>query len=379
MRIGLISSGYPPDLDGIGDYTWWLAKTLAERPEITKPVTVFTRVGAEHTKSEGVKVIPFFDPLRPKSFRDLLGTPAVNDLDWLVLQYNPFGFGRWGYCPWVPETLALLKRTQKRPRIAVMFHETVVPRWPWKFALMYCWQQPIFRSICRTADVAFVSTERWTPQVKCASPNLPVHHLPVGSNVPLSEISHADARQRCGLEKDALVFGVFGSAHISRRIDWIGATVTAAAREYNGRRTVLLYVGAQGEILRRSCPHADFIDAGRLPAEDISRYLRTMDAVISPFLDGISTRRTSVISVLHHGVPVATSRSPWTDDLFVIDTPAGLLLSRAASAEDFARETLDWMRLLPDRGIPDAEITAFYDRHFQWPTISATMIRHLTT
>ena len=29
-KITLSSAAYPPDLDGIGDYTWWLAGALAK-------------------------------------------------------------------------------------------------------------------------------------------------------------------------------------------------------------------------------------------------------------------------------------------------------------------------------------------------------------
>jgi glycosyltransferase involved in cell wall biosynthesis len=373
----LISAGYPPDLDGIGDYTWWLAQMLAAQSEVEGPVRIFTALGPERTAAPGVEVFPFFDLSRPSSFANLLSSPAIEELDWLVLQYNPFSFGARGWCPSVPRTLARLRRLPGAPKIAVMFHETVVPKWPWKFGVMYCWQQPIFQMVCRAADVAFVSTERWTLHARRAAPHLRVHHLSVGSNITLSETSSTDARQRIRLEKDALVFGVFGSAHVSRRLDWIAATLAAASHQWPERRVVLLYVGAQGGMLHRACPYAEIIDAGRLPAEEVGCRLRAMDAVISPFLDGMSTRRTSVISVLHHGVPVATTRSAWTEELFLTDAPIGLLLSTARSAGEFAAETLDWIARLPRGAVPNPGVSAFYERHFTWSAIASKMVNHL--
>ena len=377
MRLGLISGGYPPDLDGIGDHSWWLARTLAAQPGVESPVHVFTSAAPARTAAPGVEVLPIFDATRPASFRALLSSPAVAGLDWLVLQYNPFSFGRRGYCPWVPQTLSRIRRLPNPPRLAVIFHETMVPPWPWNFAIMYCWQRPIFRALCRAADAAFVSTERWTPQVRRASPRLPVHHLPVGSNIPLSPDSYAEARRKLGIDDGALVLGLFGGAHLSRRLDWIGACLHEARWRRPSRRVVLLYVGPDGEAVRRVCKKADFIDAGLLDAGQVGGRLRAMDAMISPFVDGVSTRRGSVIAALQHGIPVATTRRAWTDRLFFEKTPRALLLSTAASAAAFASETMDWLDSLPRNTGADSECAAFYQQAFAWPLIARSLLRGL--
>ena len=200
MRLGLISAAYPPDLDGIGDYTWWMARTLAEHRDVEVPVVVFTRVGSDHKESPGVKISRFFDPKHPETFSRLpsiveedCGNPERR-LDWLILQYNPFSWGRRGYCPRVPSTLQRLRRESGTTRLAVMFHETTMPKWPWRFLLMFSWQYPIFRNVCRIAEVAFVSTMRWTPQVRRVAPGLPIRHLPVGANITLRDVSRDEAR-----------------------------------------------------------------------------------------------------------------------------------------------------------------------------------------
>lgn len=377
MKVGLLSAAYPPDLDGIGDYTWWMAQALAAHPEVETPVEVVTSAGEGRPVSEGVRLHEVLEPFGSASFRALPGAQAVSGLDWLVLQYNPFCFGRRGFCPWVPSTLSRLKRLPVAPRIAVMFHETAVPRWPWKFTVMHAWQQPIFRAVCRIADLAFVSTARWAPQVRRAAPGLRVHHLPVGSNVPLSSASREEARRSLGIPSDALVLGLFGSAHISRRLDWIAATMEAARQRRPGRSVLLLYVGAEGAAVREACPGTEVHDAGFLPPAEVGHCLRAMDAMISPFIDGLSTRRGSVMAALQHGTPVATTRGMWTDDVFLHHTPSGLHLSSAASAASFARGTLQWLEDLADPIAVSGEITAFHDRHFSWPMLAVRMVDHL--
>ena len=68
MHIGLISAAFPPDLDGIGDYTWWMAKTLVE---LGHRVTVFTRIGDVKALPGAAIIVPFYDPARPESFGEL--------------------------------------------------------------------------------------------------------------------------------------------------------------------------------------------------------------------------------------------------------------------------------------------------------------------
>lgn len=377
MRLGLVCAAYPPDLDGIGDYTWWMARTLAVREDVEKPVKVFTRIGSDHVSSVGVELVRFFDPRHPASFSSLLDASAEIRNNWLVLQYNPFSWGVRGYCPWVPSTLRKLRERNDGTRLAVMFHETAVPKWPLGCAVMFAWQYPILGSMCRLADVAFVSTTRWTAQVQRAARRLPVHHLPVGSNVPLCDVSREEARAKLGIDRDWLVLGVFGGANIGRRLDWIAAVLAEVRRRRGGRTTTLLYVGPDGEAMRRALGIADLIDCGALPATEVGVRLRAMDAAISPFLDGISTRRGSVIALLQHGIPIATNQDSLTDELFRAAALKGLLVSTAKSSDTFAAETADWLERLPIAGVPDPELTSFHDRVFAWQAIADTMVRYL--
>lgn len=382
MRLGLISAAYPPNLDGIGDYTWWLARTLAKNDHVAK-VVVFTRDGIDHTESPRVELSQFYDPTHPPSFSRLPAAvqeetnKAGAPMDWVVVQYNPFSWGRRGFCPWVPSTLRRLCQTKGHPKLAVMFHETTTPKWPWRFLPMYAYQYPCFKAVCRLADVAFVSTMRWAPQVRRAASRLPVHHLPVGSNIPLSDITKKEARLELGINQDALILGVFGGAHVSRRLDWIGTTIHELQATRPGQRIILLYVGAEGTAIREAMGKVDLIDCGALPAEKVGVRLRAMDAALSPFVDGISTRRGSAMALLQHAIPIATTHTSWTDDSFSDQTPTALLLSSSTSARDFAADVISWLRRLPSGGRTDASLFAFFGRHFTWKGIADTMLQHL--
>ncbi len=373
MRVGLLSAAFPPDFDGIGDYTYWLAKALAQNEVDT---SVWTSIGPQRVKCENVEVNPFFDVNKPQTIMELPRLLAkAPPLDWLIVEYNPFGFGRWGYCPWLISMLRGLKKS-KQARVAVMFHETQVPNWPWKFWVMRRWQNRQLRALSRLADAIFVSTARWIAEIKEVCPEAVCHHLPVGSNLPTSQLSYEMARERLKISPDTLVVGMFGSAHPSRMTDWMGAAVRGAASVQS--QLVVLYVGKDGKSFREVCAGFPFMDEGPLPAEAAADRMRAMDLLISPFIDGISTRRGSAIAGFQHGVAVASTWADHTDGLFRNDAPSSLILAPRDDQKAFTEKINQWIVSKWKSGQRDREeMEAFFERHFAWQEVARKTLEPL--
>lgn len=372
-RPTLVSAAYPPDLDGIGDHTWWLGGALAR--ETGGKIPVITRAGA-HLAQPGVNVLGVFDPNDLSSVRQL---PACVDGGWLVFQYNPFSWGRRGWCPAVPEALKAVKKAHPGIKLAVMFHETTVPRWPWRFALMRRWQRPVFRKMCGLADVAFASSERYVRQIERVGHPMSVVHLPVGSNIARSSLDRDEARREMRLPGDAMLIGVFGSAHESRLLDWIGAAFARVKERHAHAK--LLYVGPHGDAIARAAGDASLvIDMGVQPSGRAGVCLSAMDLLLAPFNDGISTRRGSVIAAFQNGVPVATTLSKWTDAVFRTQAPEALLLSPTTTAAGFAQDTAEWADFLNDdrkTARYREEIRGFHDAVFSWDLIARRLLEAL--
>lgn len=375
MRITILSQKFPPDRDGIGDHTWWLSRQLAGEGH---EIRVVTTAGAERDIPEGVSLDPILetDPAtRILALPKRLQSASAALPDWIVVQYNPFSFGRYGFCPFLPVALSRLRACGAR--IAPLFHETMVPRWPWRFFVMRLWQHRTFCGICRIADASFISTNRWRDQVKRVSPRLPCHHLPVGSNIGLSDVPKHEARRQLGLDADGLLIGAFGQAHVSRLFPWIGAVARGLAARDRG--AAVLYVGPQGGQLRKECSGVKFVDLGFQPPEHLGVCLRAADLVVSPYSDGISTRRGSAMAPLQHGIPVATTRPDILTDEVFLDAPPALLLSRARNAGEFAADVADWWRLRQTApATPDRALMDYYEREFSWQRIAGKLIRGLS-
>jgi Glycosyl transferase 4-like domain len=367
MKFAFLCGRLPPALDGIGDYSWRLSHALAD---LGHSVTVLTSQGPKLTPGRGVTIVPFFDPHHAATIQalpDLLqnGPP----FDWLIVQYNPFSFGRRGLNPWLLPALASARRLTQ---LAVMFHETCVPFWPWKFTAMSLWQFPQLVALSFMANRVFVSTERWIRELRRWHPKIVCHHLPVGSNLPFCALTKEGARARLQLPADPILLGIFGSAHGSKLLGWAGAAAHSVYQRIPS--TSILYIGEDGLRVRDACAGTPFLDQGSLSAPDAAMGIRAMDLLLAPFSDGLSTRRGSAMSALQHGVPLCSTISKWTDGVFRDGQNPGLRLSALNRVEKYVDDVSQVVEALcanSGLGIPLKDL---YDASFSWPVISHQLL-----
>lgn len=367
MRIGILSGAFPPQFDGIGDHTWWLSQELANQGQ---EVTVFTSFAGSSPKPVGVDVIRCFNSARPQTIQNLASAfHTAGPFDWLVLQYNPFSFGPRGFAPW----LIAAVRNARTP-LALMFHETYVPLWPWRFTMMRLWQYPQFAFIVRMARVLFVSTERWLPQVQRWTKRS-CSVLPVGSNLPRCELSKAEARVRLGFPPETLLLGTFGFAHVSKRTEWVGA---AARRIYERfPQTELLSVGQKSDSLVAACAPVPVHQHGFLPGLEASLRLRAMDLFLAPFADGLSSRRTSAVTAFQHAVPVCSTFREYTDSFLRDLASPAVSLTPSDNETRFTESAVEMAGRFVQQSDLGQDLAKLHNEHFAWPVIARRLIVEL--
>ncbi len=109
-------------------------------------------------------------------------SPATRrDADVVVLPYNPFMWGRWGFAPGLLADVAALRARRRRPRIVLLVHEPYVPIRDAKSLVMGAWQRFQLAALMLLADRRFASIERWASSLGRLRPTA---HLPSGSNLP---------------------------------------------------------------------------------------------------------------------------------------------------------------------------------------------------
>ena len=384
MHLMLVSVVLPPNPDGIGDYTARLATQLAADGH---DVTVVCCRGAQ--PAEPIDNVTIAEELSPRGWRAVGRLRGLIDEldsagrrpDTIVLQFNPFSWGRWGFNPRLALTLQRIKRAWPGMPVAVMFHETFVPPLGAKFHAMRLWQLPGYRAVADLADARFFSIQRWAEQEAARRPDKPTSHLPVGSNLPRSALTREEARQPLGLTPDDFVAGVFGGAHPSRLVGHAAAAAAATAGACP--RLKLLVVGTAGpsvkEELRSLGCDMEIIDRGYQPAEATADAVAAMDVLLSPFVDGVSTRRGSAMAALQHGVPLLTTAGISTDDAFAAEGNHSLVMTEAEDKRAFAAAAVQLASDPPLRQQVGSRGRELYRRCFDWPVVASRLVENTQT
>jgi glycosyltransferase involved in cell wall biosynthesis len=377
LKLDIITPALPPQLNGIGDYTAQLAAALvaADRPPPSCAVRLLTGRSRPCAPVPGASIETAFTADRPGSVRSILQLVLASRPDWLLLQYNPFSYGRWGMNLYLPRVIAEIRRLSGETRFALMVHEPFVPVINWRWAIVTTWQRWQLWQLGRIAEVVFVSIDPWARRFRRWFPAGSVQHLPVGSNIPRVATSRAVVRARLGVPDETFVLGVFGTNHPSRMLHRVRSSAEAVRRE--GRGVLVLYMGPHGTVVREVMGDIPCLAEGPLTPGEVSRRFSAVDCYLAPFADGVSTRRTSLMTGLQHGVAVVGTRGPATDDLLRQADGEALLLAEVDSADAFHTHVV---RAADDPGLRarlGQEAELLYTREFAWEQIASRLLAAL--
>lgn len=369
----MIAAALPPQLDGIGDYTAALAAQIVSQSKCA--VTILT--GTEFTPAPiaGARIVPTFCFAQPASVAGIREQALVERPDLLLLQYNPFAYGRRGRNLHLPRVLRDVKRELPETRLAVMFHEAFVPIVSWKFAVMTTWQRWQLWKLGQTADALFFSVQPWTRQFQRWFPNKPIHHLPVGSNIARVSLSRAHARERLGFNEADFVVGLFGTAHISRMLPLIGDSLKALGQA--GHKVTLLYIGPDGDTIKAQMGNTPVCSEGALPGEEVSRRFAAMDMYLAAFLDGVSTRRGSLMTAMQHGIAIVGNRGVWSDELLLAEDGKAFLLADTRKPGAFQAQALHVAGDAQRRARLGSGAAELFAREFTWERIATRLLTAL--
>jgi len=372
MRIDLLYPTLPPVLNGIADHTAHMARALAAQ---SCAVRILTGQSA-WTPLPGVEVVSCF---KRSSRRSLLGAADAVDAhppDVLLVQFEQFSYGRWGLNPFLPWTIARIRRTHPDVRIALMAHEDYMSPTNVRSALMSTWQRAQFFALGRLSDIVFFSIGPWAARYQSWFPRTPVYHLPVGSNIPVVDSDPASVRAEYNIAPDALVVGLFGSMHDSRQLSTVQRALRRLRRLHP--QLAVLYVGRDGNTMRSQFgTDVPLHDAGALPGPDVSRCFGAMDLYLVPFEQGTSTRRGSFLVALQHGIATVSTCGPETDRLLREHDNRAFRLAPWNDPGAFITATERLAAHVDRREQMGTRAHTLYAQHFDWPVLSSRLRAHL--
>ncbi len=302
----LLSGEFPPRLGGVSEYTSTLASALADAGD---EVVVWTP-GPAASAHPAVRVELLEDGFSRRGLRDLgRGLDRWERPGRLLLQYVPQAFGARGMNLALPLFLA-----KRREPLWVMFHEVAVPFGgpnPARRAVMSVAQRAMAAALLARAERVFLSTEAWRARLRSldARRRRPLLRLPIPSSLPVPE-----ATARPELSADLVGhYGTYGEA----TTPLLEPVLLTLLRSSAPRRALLLGRGGQAfaaGLLRSNPWLSGRLEApGELPADELAARLSRCAVAIQPYVDGVSTRRTTAMAALALGVPLATNLGPLSD------------------------------------------------------------------
>ena len=369
----LITSEYPPQPGGVSDYTRVLAEGLAGAGDQVH-VWCPPADGAA-PKIEGVSVHRACGAF---TFADLhcVGRlleefPAPRRL---LVQWVPHGYGYRSmnliFCLWL-----WLRSVRHRDEIELMVHEPYLNfgEGSWTQNLVAAVHRLMTIVLLRSAKRTWVSIPAWEAHWRPYTLGRAVEFkwLPVGSTIPIAD--RADEAQLIRaryLTKGEVLVGHFG-AYDDKSATLLSKSISALMNDGTNSSLVLLGHGSskmRATLVGEQPWLADRVQAsGSLEAEQLSLHLSACDLMLQPYIDGVSSRRTSTMTALAHGVPVVTTsggltESFWTENGAVALAAAGNISELVSVAQ----------RLTSDaeaRGRLSRAGKAFYDEHFDRPQI----------
>jgi glycosyltransferase involved in cell wall biosynthesis len=253
----------------------------------------------------------------------------------LHIQYQAAAFDLGGWVNWLPW---FLKKRGVASRIVTTFHDLRLPyifpkagsfRWRSMLALarhsnaVICTNREDLQILQKTLPLTHLITLS-SPQAITSAPPLPLlSFIPLGSNVepqPPADFERTAWRKKYQADEKTLLLAYFGFLNESKGGEEL-IEALARLRQQSLDARLLLIGGDIGhadptnvayaqkvQALIDRCNLADFVHrTGYTGLPEVSANLLAADAVVMPYRDGVSFRRTTLIAALRHGCPVIST------------------------------------------------------------------------
>lgn len=373
----IITGEYPPSPGGVSDYTHAVALGLAaegDRVHVWCPGPADGRAG-----QAGVEVHPVAgswsrsDCARVDAALDALPGPRR-----LLVQWVPHAYGHRAlnvaFCRWVS------RRARRGDILDLMVHEPFLAfrEGSLRHDAAAAVQRLMMAILLRRASRVWVAIPAWAALLRpwTFGRDVPFSWLPVPSTIPVVESNGAVPRFRTSVlgRPDGCIAGHFGTytpatrRDLQRLLPQLLADVPELQVQLLGRGGEEIVNDFRASLGRDG---ARVQASGPLSAADLSCRLQACDFMLQPYIDGASTRRTTLMAALAHGLPVVTtvgrlSEPFWRDSDAIAAVPAGDIQAFGQMASAVARD--------PGRRIRLAEAArATYAARFGLPHVIAAL------
>ena len=392
----VITGEYPPTIGGVADYAAVVAGALAAagvEVHVWTPRVASSRQESSHVggpveaviTASRVVVEEFGDGWSMRALRRLsTRLDAFPPPRRLLVQWTPNAWGwkgmNWLFCRW------LVARRARGDDVRVMVHEVRYTIQPWDRPtrlLLAVVQRALVRSMMRAATHVDVTIPKWAELLRRDAPDVqpPITWRPVPSTISRMDNPSELARRRLEVapQGESIVgcFATFDGEVAARLADVLPLILSG----HSTCVALLIGRGSASFTSKLSVRHPDLggriIAADAIPAASISINLQACDLMVQPYPDGVSTRRTTIMASLSHGLPVVTTQGRLTEPFWSTIQPVALV--PAGDAEALARRALELLARPTARAVCAEEGRRLYERCFAVERLVESFLDDATT
>ena len=359
MICHFITSEYPPQPGGVSDYTKIVAEALGSAGD---EVHVWCpNAKGEVPRASGVFVHRDLGDLDASDLRrvgrllDRFEGPRR-----LLVQWVPHGYGyramNLPFCLW------LWSRARRRGDcIELIVHEPFLSfgDGSWKQSCVAIVHGLMTVVLLNAASRVWITIPAWEKRLRpyaLGRRNL-CQWLPVASNIPVVDdppsVNLIRSRYAGTRGVEGSIVGHFGT-YDRNLADLLLRSIPALLQ--NGKKPSVLLLGRgstsmRDQLIREHPMIANDVHAtGELNTADLSRHLSACDLMFQPYIDGVSSRRTTIMAQLSLGLPVITTAGNLTEPLWaesraVALTPAGDVRGMVEAANRLLSDLAERKRL----------------------------------
>jgi glycosyltransferase involved in cell wall biosynthesis len=311
MSWHLITGEYPPAVGGVSDYTFTMAAALGTAGPVHVWCPAVHGAAADSSNVTVHRILNTFSRSELRALgRELDSHPAPREL---FVQWTPQSFGyrslNVGFAAWLAS-----RATRHHDVVHLMVHEPFLSSSskPSRMVAAATHRLMLWLAARHAAHV-WVSTSTWQPLIRPFVPaRTPVDWLPVPAPVLPGHAEVPAPTRRAGL------IGHFGT-HSPLVTPLLEQALDVILEKSNAN---VLLVGRDSDMFlarfveKRPAVRARVNATGVLPIDDIAPTLHKCDLMIQPYPDGVTTRRTSTLTLLSLGIPVVTNLGHLSEDFW---------------------------------------------------------------
>ncbi len=305
MTILFITNNLPPVVDGVGDYTYNIARQFAMHRH---KVYIVCRDNAEvNTHVEGMTIVPCVKAWGWSCYKPIVQLIREKGIEVVSLQYVPHGFHPKGL-PFA--MISVMKQIKaKGVKVMVFCHEisiSYVEKKTLKRYLIYSAMRYTIKKILQQTDAVATSIDYYynilrqlAPNTKCCPP------VPIVANIPRSHKTKEELRllkNRIAARNEVIV-SFFGKRNVKNSIIAINHLIK------EGLEIKVLFIGNSSQEETYGLNRMNYYQTGIIELQDIDQYLQVSDILILPEsnLSGCSFKSGALSAAFRDGVAVLSS------------------------------------------------------------------------